>query len=226
MNKLNQLGMSAIEFRKEFWNKSYPELVHDSIGYAIDKNFEDCPAVLEKIKDYACSDREFNKFLLTQDSCVKSFEELLAEFDALKDALHLDGIDVETVSEVQNDCISVKKEFLLHESFLRNYFYIESDAEFEKLMSRKGFVEKFAILRLKRIIADFVASIPVESVEKFSISNTPVFFNSEKSVYGIFLEMKVNVDMLDTPDQIAALSAEAQQIIEDARSMFESKMKI
>ena len=86
MNKLNQLGMSAIEFRKEFWNKNYPELVHDSIGFAIDKNFEDCPAVLEKIKDYACSDREFEKFLLAQASCVKSYEELLAEFDALKDA--------------------------------------------------------------------------------------------------------------------------------------------
>lgn len=226
MNKLNQLGMSAIEFRKEFWNKNYPELVHDSIGFAIDKNFEDCPAVLEKIKDYACSDREFEKFLLTQDGCVKSYEELLAEFDALKDALNLDGIDVETVSEVQSDYISVKKEFLLHENFLRNYFYIESDAEFDKLMSRKGFVEKFAILRLKRIIADFVADIPAESAEKFAISNTPVFFNSEKSVYGIFLEMKVPVDLLETPEKVAAISVEASQIIENARTMFEAKMKI
>ena len=211
MNKLNQHGMTAIEFRKEFWNKSYPELVHKSIGFAVDKEFEADEKVLEKIKDYACDDSAFEKFLLTQDSCVKSYEELLAELDNLKDALHLDGIDVETVSEVQNDCISVKKEFLLHESFLRKYFYIESDTEFDKLMSRKGFVEKFAILRLKRIIADFVAEIPVESVEKFAITNTPVFYNSEKSVYGIFLEMKVHVDLLDTPEQIAEVSAEAQK---------------
>lgn len=226
MNKLNQLGMHAIEFRKEFLNKSYPELVHDSIGLAIEQAFEHNPNIIEKIKDISCSTKDFEKFLLSEDACRKTYDELLAEFDIIKDKLQLDAIDVETFSEVQSDYISVKKEFLLNETFLRNYFYIETDNEFEKLMSRKGFVEKFAILRLKRIVNDFIAEVPAELAIAFSISNTPVFFNSEKSVYGIFLEMKLNIDTLNSDEEIQKTSEDVLKILDQARVMFDAKMKI
>lgn len=225
MNKLNQLGMSAIEFRREFLNTSYPELVHNSIGYAIDKNFEACPTVMAKIKDANCSLEQFKEFLLTQEECRKSYEELLLEFDEIRKSLRLDDIDVETVSEVQSDYISVKKEFLLNESFLKNYFYIESDNEFDKLMSRKGFVEKFAILRLKKIASDFLLTLDDDLVDDFSISNTPVFFNSDKNVYGIYLEMKLDVNTLDNDEDIEYVRDRINTVLEASRVMFEEKMK-
>ncbi len=226
MNKLNELGMNAIEFRKEFLNPAYPELVHDSIGYAIDKNFEDCPVVIEKMKTLSLSEQEFVNFLLTQDVCKKTYEELLVEFETIRKKLSLDCDYVETISDVTNDNILVKMEMLLTEDFLREYFYIESDAEFEKLMSRKGFIEKFAILRLKKIIADFLYTLNREDVLAMTISNTPVFFNSEKNVYGIYIEMKLNVNDLDTDSQIDEIKTRASHILNLAYTMFKEKMKV
>ena len=223
MNKLNEQGMAAIEFRKEFLNPQYPELVHSSIGLAIEQTFD--KAVVDKIKDLSCSDQDFKNFLLLEDSCRKTYEELLQEFDAIKDKLQLDAIDVETFSDVQADYISVKKEFRLQEKFLREYFYIESDAEFEKLMSRKGFVEKFAILRLKRIMHDFMEQLPEEQVNKYAISNTPVFFNSEQHVYGIYMELKVDVETLNSDAEIEAAHSEVQAILNKSNEMFETKMQ-
>lgn len=223
MNKLNAQGMAAIEFRKEFLNHNYPEIVHSSIGMAIEQTFE--KAVVDKIKDLSCSDKDFENFLLLEDSCRKTYEELLAEFDAIKEKLRLDAIDVETFSDVQADYISVKKEFRLQEKFLREYFFIESDAEFEKLMSRKGFVEKFAILRLKRIMYDFMEGLPADKVAQYSISNTPVFFNSEQHVYGIYMELQIDVDTLNTDEQIDDTRSEVQAILDKASDAFASKMQ-
>jgi hypothetical protein len=222
MNKLNEQGMAAIEFRKEFLNPKYPELVHSSIGLAIEQTFE--KSVVDKIKDLACTDKDFENFLLLEDSCRKTYEELLAEFDAIKEKLNLDAIDVETFSDVQADYISIKKEFRLQEKFLREYFYVESDAEFEKLMSRKGFIEKFAILRLKRIMHDFIESLDPAQVKLYTISNTPVFFNSEQQVYGIYMELKVDVDNLNDDAEIEAAHNDVQAILDASDEVFKAKM--
>ena len=36
----------------------------------------------------------------------------------------------------------ITKEFILTEDFIKNYFYIESDKDYEILMKRKGFIKE------------------------------------------------------------------------------------
>lgn len=225
MNKLNKLGMSAIEYRKEFFNSAYPELVHSSIEFVIDKKFEGQSVILAELKDSTIDDFDFKQFLLTQESCCKTYEELLVEFEQLRKNLELDSIDVETESDIQHDCILVQKEFLLSENFLRNYFWIDSEMEFEKLMKKQGFVEKFAILRLKKILHDFINSLDSQIVQTFNVSHTPVFFNSERNIYGINLELKIDIGMIETPDELLAIRESVMSLLDAARSNYSEKMK-
>lgn len=229
MNKFNDLGMEVLDYKSEYL-KDYPKLVHNSIAFAIDNKSEIEEDIKNHLKDMSLDIDNFRNYLLTQTSCLKTYEQLLSEYETIRKNLNSIlikneiGQNLKTFSKVEEEKIQLIQEFVITEDFIKNYFTIENEKEFEILMSRKGFIEKFAILRLTKILDDFLNSI--EKDEDFLVKHTLVFFNSEKNVYGIHLEYTIPIDILEDNSKIETISVKISEIAEKADKNYKDRMLI
>lgn len=229
MNKLNALGMEVLDYKSEYL-KDYPKLVHDSIALAIDNKSEIEEDIKNKLKDMSIKKDDFKKYLLKQPSCLKTYEELLIEYESIRESIDIIlrkneiSKEIKSFSKVEEENIQLIQEFVITEEFIKNYFTIDTEKDFEVLMSRKGFIEKFAILRLTKILNDFSNSIKKD--ENFNIKHSLVFFNSEKNVYGIHLEYTIPIDILENNSKTEIIGTEISKISEKADKNFKERMLI
>lgn len=205
MQKLNSFGLELLEYKRELEVKNYPKLVRNSLIMAVDKlatdEFIDLD-MLTAIKS-DMSFEEFEEVVLSNEKCCKTKSELESEFDELKnefiislyDDMALIPPDITFETDMENELLMIKKDFLITEEFLKNYFYIPTSEDFEALMKRKGFIEKFAILRLEKIFNDFLEKN--SKITEFKLLHTNVFFNSETKNYGIQLILEIDVNIIE-----------------------------
>ena len=235
MNKLNKVGNQMLEYKNEL-NKDYPELVINSLLSMVDKLAEDGVIDVDThyaVKEKSVSKESLRKLLLDKTAFLKTHEELFAEYEEIRskinDILGIDNEDlnevIKTVSSVNNEKIAITKEFIITEDFIRNYFYIESDKDYEILMKRKGFVEKFAILRLDKILRDFKTQKEIQS-DYYEVINSNVFFEAERNIYGIHLLFNIPIDNLEEENGLIDIVSEIKNIIEEANEYFDSRMAI
>lgn len=229
MNKFNALGMEVLDYKTEYL-KNYPQLVHDSIALAIDSKNTINEEIKTKLKDTNFSYDDFKKYLLTEAICLKTYEELLVEYEAIRakldNALLKNEIskNLKTFSKVENEQIQIVQEFVITEDFIKNYFTIENEKDFEILMSRKGFIEKFAILRLTKIFDDFLKTLKDDNL--FSIKHSLVFFNSDSNVYGIHLEYNISIEELEKENQSEVIANKILEIAEKANKNYNDRMLV
>lgn len=221
MNKFNSYGDTVIEYRSEYLNKDYPKIVHNSLKTTIEEKYDYDLASL--IKDTSLSDSDFKKQLFTFKSCVKNAEELMEEYQELIDQLLLDGEEYDNRCNIENETIDITKEYILDETFFKKYFDVIDETTFEKLMKKNGIFEKFAMLRLSKIFKDFIEDIDKRDIS-FSVDKSQVFFDSERIVYGIYLDFVIPMDYLEDAD-LDELRNKIKTIIQDADIMFREKMK-
>lgn len=229
MNKFNALGMEVLDYKTEYL-KEYPQLVHDSIALAIDSKSNVEEEIKTKLKDTSFSYDDFKKYLLTQTSCLKTYEQLLVEYESIRQTLDnlllKDEIskDLKSFSKVEDEQIQIVQEFVIIEDFIKNYFTIENEKDFEILMSRKGFIEKFAILRLTKIFDDFLKTL--KDTTSFSLKHSLVFFNSESNVYGIHLEYNISIEELEKENQIENITNKIIEIAKNANKNYKDRMLV
>ena len=229
MNKFNALGMEVLDYKTEYL-KDYPQLVHDSIALAIDSKSNVEEEIKTKLKDTSFSYDDFKKYLLTQTSCLKTYEQLLVEYESIRQTLDnlllKDEIskDLKSFSKVEDEQIQIVQEFVITEDFIKNYFTIENEKDFEILMSRKGFIEKFAILRLTKIFDDFLKTL--KDTTSFSLKHSLVFFNSESNVYGIHLEYNISIEELEKENQIETITNKIIEISKNANKNYNDRMLV
>ena len=229
MNKFNALGMEVLDYKTEYL-KEYPQLVHDSIALAIDSKNNVEEEIKTKLKDTSFSYDDFKKYLLTQTSCLKTYEQLLVEYESIRQTLDnlllKDEIskDLKSFSKVEDEQIQIVQEFVITEDFIKNYFTIENEKDFEILMSRKGFIEKFAILRLTKIFDDFLKTL--KDSTSFSLKHSLVFFNSESNVYGIHLEYNISIEELEKENQIENITNKIIEIAKNANKNYKDRMLV
>lgn len=229
MNKFNALGMEVLDYKTEYL-KEYPQLVHDSIALAIDSKSNVEEEIKTKLKDTSFSYDDFKKYLLTQTSCLKTYEQLLVEYESIRQTLDnlllKDEIskDLKSFSKVEDEQIQIVQEFVITEDFIKNYFTIENEKDFEILMSRKGFIEKFAILRLTKIFDDFLKTL--KDSTSFSLKHSLVFFNSESNVYGIHLEYNISIEELEKENQIENITNKIIEIAKNANKNYKDRMLV
>lgn len=220
MNKFNQYGETVLDYRHEFLNKEYPKLVHNSLKTTIEEKYDYDLASL--IKNTGLSESEFKKELLSFPTCLKNAEELMEEYQEIIDQLLLEGEEYDNRCNLENESVEITKEYILDETFFKKYFDVVDESTFEKLMKKNGIFEKFAMLRLSKIFKDFVEDIDKRDLA-FDIQKSQVFFDSERIVYGIYLDFSIPLDYLDTVD-IDELRNKLKTIIQDGDIMFREKM--
>lgn len=225
MNKFNQYGETVLEYREEFLNTEYPKLVHNSLKTTIEEKYDNDIATL--IKNTDLSETEFKKELSKIKLCLKTEEELKEEYQEIIDQLLLEEDSYDSRCNVAEETIEVTKEYILDELFFKHYFDVQDDNIFEKLMKKNGIFEKFAMLRLSKIFKDFIQDIDERNL-KFTVEKTQVFFDSDRNVYGIYLDFIIPIDYIEDENSgfnIDDLRNKLMTIIQDADIMFKTKMQ-
>lgn len=232
MQKLNLFGQQLLNYKKELENKEYPKIVQDSLIMAVDKLATDEFINLDMLTAIKSdmSFEEFEEVVLSTEKCCKTKAELENEFEELRNKFMLKLYedmalippDISFENDIENELLMIKKDFLITEEFLKNYFYIPTTEDFDALMKRKGFIEKFAILRLEKIFNDFLEKN--SEIKDFNLLHTNVFFNSETKNYGIQLILEINIDLIEKDENIDTLSNSVLSILTQAEEHYNIKM--
>ncbi|NLZ33309.1 MAG: hypothetical protein GX889_00015 [Clostridiales bacterium] len=227
MNKFNSLGMEVLAYKEELM-KEQPEIIYKSLNFSIDSMLENKLIDLDvhyNLKEKSISIPTLKELLMNKTSFLKTYEELLIEFEEIRKNLDRElGLieDCQTISVVEKDKIILNQDFLITEDFIREYFLIESDTDYENLMGRKKFLHKFALLRLEKIMKDFLEECPEN--KDFEINYSPVFFSESKNLYGIQLVYNIDVELLEDENKLNEISKNLKLVTRQAREYFNKKM--
>lgn len=237
MKKLKPIAYELMNLKTEMLNESYSKTIKQALELSIDQmlekgfidfdmqlNLKDKNYSLEKLNEYLEESNEFKKtkeeLEIEYDNFVKIINEEMLGLGLMKDEFYC---KVDATEEK----IKICKIFCLKEEFLKNFFYFKDDSNndyLEKLMKRKGFIEKFAILRLPRIMFNFIDCC--DKNYKFTLEKTYPYFDSNNNSYSIDLVFSINVDDIENDEERGVILNEIIPIMNKADEYFQEKMSI
>lgn len=237
MKKLKPIAYELMNLKKEILNEDYSQTIKQALEISVDqmleKGFIDLDTQLY-IKDKNYTLDKFTTYLEETDIFKKTIEELEIEYEEFVKVLKSELIDLGLDEEefyckvdMKNERVKICKVFSLKSEFLKSFFYLNSDSDdeyLEKLMKRKGFIEKFAILRLPRIFFNFIDSC--EETNSFTLEKTYPYFDSNNHCYSIDLVFDINIDDIENNENRINILNEILPIIYGANKYFEEKMSV
>ena len=236
MKKMKPIAYEILSLKQEILNDSYPDVVKRALEISVDQMYKNEFINFNTqlmIKDNNTSCVELEKYLKDIPEYIKSREELILEYEKLTEKMSgilLDkGLDRDLFYynlDIDNDKIKLCNVFSLKEEFLKKYFYFQpsSDEYFDKLMKKKGFIERFAILRLPRIFFNFIDSC--EFNNNFKLEKSYPYLDSKSNCYAIDLVFSIPSEVIETDDKLDIITNDILKIIENANYYFEERMSI
>lgn len=241
MNKINSLGMELLKYKEELIKDTYPEIVRESLIFALDekcKVFNVGADINLAIKDKDLSYNELYENLKCREAYLKTEEELKVEYDVILNELQekilalgeLKNIECESVPS--SESIKIRKIISFGKDFIERYFAIDEidedkrDDSICKMMKKNGIFGKFAVLRFTRILKDFLKEYEY-STDLMTCYASYVYADSmnEEDIksYNIDLTIKLNIDILENPDNLETISNEVFDIICNVEAYFDNK---
>lgn len=208
IKKLNIHGLQLLEYKKELL-KNHTQLVKESLLLSLQKMVEKeliTPPTFEVIINDNISLIETKNYLLEISDYVKSKEEALREYNLYKTKLYKTLVEREIIInkslyklevDEENDTIDLIKTFSIDAQFTKLYFNITSEKELNKVMKPKGFLEKFAALRLNSLVASFVKEYEEFDTNKFTIIPDKTYREEDGLGYSIEIIIKINPFFLE-----------------------------
>lgn len=231
MNRINAQGLNLIEYKKEL-NRNYSLLVKNALILALNKLVEEKKLdeeTLQKIQDTAIDIQTFSRYLLSRKEYTKNTKELLAEFEKVRYEINAYLIkigfvdNVSTESLIDKNIIAVLKTYNLPQDFILNYFGIKEN-QLEQLMKKKGFIEKFAVLRMTKVCKEICLEAPQDRY--ITQAQSLVYFNKETQSFSIDYRYNLNVDYIAQPHNAPVTLDKIKEIDETVEKLFLSKMGI
>lgn len=237
MKKLKEVAYELINLKEEMLNDSYSKTIKQALEISVDHLLEKGIINLDTqlyIKDKNYSLERFVEYLNETSIFKKTVDELEIEYQGFISILNNELIENKLLKEefyckadITNEKIRIGKVFCLKEEFLKSFFYFSGDFDeeyWERLMKRKGFIEKFAVLRLPRIFFNFIDSC--DKFESFSLEKTYPYFDSNTNSYSIDLVFDVDIDEIENKEDRDKVLEIILEIINNANVYFEERMSI
>jgi hypothetical protein len=228
MNRINQKGMELIQYKNEL-SKDYPELIKNSLVLALEQMVENKVLDLDtymNIKDETFHEESFTKYLLTKPSFTKTEEEIFKEFEVLRKILDdklaehkAEGLKTESV--IDKDVILITRKFCIDEAFTMSYFGVD-EKDLLKLMKRRGFVEKFAVLRLTAIFKELMTKVTYPE-DLFTIDVSLVYFDKDENGYSIDFTFEVNIEHIEKRHNLDKICENINTIKKEAEDFYNLK---
>ncbi|EMH2710048.1 hypothetical protein SI855_002802 [Clostridioides difficile] len=223
MNKFNKLGDSLLDCKRELL-KDYPEIITNSLIFFVkdmlEKQIID-EDVFELLKNKNINFNDFRNTILFNSNCIKTQEELLEEYESIiqkiSEFLDFERSDIKASEDIEKEIISLSKAFIIPISFIKNYFDIDSEESFREITKQQGFMHKFAVLRMPKIIAPFI-----KEGEFFDVVNSDVFFQKEEESYGIFISFNIKLAGFENNKILEDTIGEISNILESVQVAFKN----
>lgn len=231
MNRLNNQGLNLIDYKKEF-NYPHAIIVKNALLLALNKLVDDNRIDLEtldKIQDDSIDLQSFSRFLLSRAEYIKNEQELFFEFEKVRQKVddYMEQIgfmsSLKTESIVKDNIIMISKKFVLSKSFLIIYFGI-TDEQYMQLVKKKGFIEKFAVLRLNKICKEIRNEVPQDRF--ITQKQSQVIFDKNTSEFCIYYQYCINVDFIEKDSNLSIVINKIKSIDETAQVLYEQKIGI
>ncbi|MDF2880040.1 MAG: hypothetical protein K0R54_597 [Clostridiaceae bacterium] len=232
MNKINKIGLELIQYKSELL-KDYPELVKKSLLLAIDQMVEIKVLDLDTcyvIKDNNVNVEEFTGYLYTKNMFIKSDEEILKEFEILRNILNskLEELGIlqklKTESIIDKDIILASKTFCIDEQFTMEFFGA-SEEDVLNLMKRRGFIEKFAVLRLTKIFNDIKSQLSYPE-DLLKCDTSLVYFDTEKNGYSIDFTFDISIELIEDKSKLYEACDKIKEIALTIDETYNNKIQI
>lgn len=224
MNKINDLGMELLQYKKEM-QQDYSPIVIEALGLALNEMIENGiidQGVVELIKNEDIEMKHFEDFLLNSEKYSKTPEEIRKEMEEMftdfKNKFDLNSLNkVVFKVDIESESFIMMKTLGFKEDFILNYFGVMK-SDLPKLMEKKGFVEKFAALRLKKVADNIVLKLGKKY--NINLSSSLAYINEKETGYNIDIIYKIKIDDITnnsekTKELISDISYESEKIYDE-----------
>lgn len=205
INRINETGLSLLEYKEELL-KDYPPIVKNSLIASVEQmliNEVIDTVIYELITDNQEDFASFREYILSNKNYTKTHAELFKEFENVRKTLDKHMKDEEiygliTESIVEENSIFAVKTFTIDEDFIMHYFGIQ-EKDLNSLMKKKGFAEKFAALRLTKVMKDIIKENKDYS-HSLELDYSPAFFDDMNNTFNIEFIIQININTLNLED--------------------------
>ena len=223
MEILNKNGMILMDYRREF-KRHYADSVDEALKDAILALYKEgqIPEKLFRIiLDDNVDDSVVYTYLLSRREFTKSSMELNSEFNEVREKVNeylikINFVDnVCTKNSINTNRIYVIKQYDIPKELLLSYFGL-TPSEIIPLMRRKGFMDKFCVLRLSQAFKEIYSELKVP--EHIDHGYSLIYYNKLIQGFSIDYKYMVNINYIndeehlsDVLDKIKVLDAEVEE---------------
>ena len=230
MNKLNSVGEKLIDYKHEY-DKSSSQVIKDALMTSLEVMIQQ-KIIDENIKKYITGGGDDSLLIqaLERDAKYKkSPRELFKEYEKIRDMFEsclreigLQGF-FETESSIEFNRISVLKQYSIDKTFIMDYFGIK-EIDLIQLMKKRGFAEKFAVLRMNLVFDEILEETKVE--DNIIQSHSMVYYNPDITGFSIDYKYHINVDMAEDPNSRIVLAKRIAEIDKGIENKYKNKIGI
>ena len=228
MNRINKQGIELISYSKELAN-DYPELVRKAMLLALEQMVQSDVLDLDTyniVLDPSVQGKELEEYLLTKKNFRKTEEEIFVEFENIRNNLNTileeKGLHLTTESIAEKDMYLITKKFCINEEFALDYFAVE-EKDLIKLMNRRGFVEKFAVLRLTAIFKALIHELKF-SDEQLNFDVSLVYFDKDENGYSIDAYFEMPLAVAEDEEKLKNACDVIANVMEKTTAYYEERM--
>lgn len=237
MNKFSHTGMEVLAYKKELMNPEYNEIIKKALLLVTDQMQQN--EVIDADVHYALKDGDvdyenFKNLLLEKVGLVKTEDEMHVEYEVVREAfdVKLRGRELfqlekslapfYTESKVREEQIHIMTQFKIDDSFISGYFG-QAGESLDRLMKRKGFAERFIVLRYTTMMENFLLQKAgyneqtgrVEIADNIELAAAPVYFNQDEGVYYAEFMIYVGIEELENEDNHEEILSFTEDIMKD-----------
>jgi len=199
MQKFNQLGLELVSMKDELLNESHSEIVRKALLFQAENMTETKHIDVDThlaLTNHTLTKEDFRLFLMEKPNYLKTLEELRGEYDLLREQI-LEKVKtdvvLESASHVELESISFVQTYELDLDWVKSYFHVK-ESDIPLLVKEKGFIAKFAVLRLPKVLDEFLESKMGDS-QLVSVNRAEhVYLNAETSSYCMDLDYTIKID--------------------------------
>lgn len=231
INRINEQGMTLIEYKTEYMSH-HSQLIDNALIIALEslinkKQLDE--ETFEYIKKDSITIEELRKHLLLKKEYTKSPKELFKEFETVRMTInkYLKEIDftnwIDTESNVESNRITILKQYNLTKEFIMEFFGVD-EKDMIQLMKKRGFVEKFAVLRMNKVFKEIYNEMNEEQyiTQGYSL----VYFNRAITGFSVDYKYHLNVDYVANEGNMHNIVKKIKEIDKIVERKFNKKMSI
>lgn len=229
MQKFNQLGLELLSTKDELMNEQHSEIVRKALLFQAESMTENKlidPDTHLALTNRDLSHDEFTLFLAEKKSYMKTLEELRNEYDVIRESIaekFSTDVQFDSLSKVEEESLVYIQTFELDLEWVKSYFLVK-ETDIAQLIKEKGFVAKFAVLRIPKIVDEFLDTKSLEH-EVITVNRAEhVYLNAETSSYCMDLIYTIPIDEVEDASTHSGIAEYISESATASEAFFKEKI--